>query len=230
MKAFLLAAGEGTRLRPLTFSIPKCLVPIKRRPLLDYWLSLCERYGIKEVLINLHHLPHLIEQFLENNSYNLKIQTFYEEKLLGSAGTIKANYNFIKNTESFFIFYGDNFTDIDIKKFWDFHHAHQGIVTMALFKTNVPEECGIVEMGTSNLITSFEEKPQNPYSNLANAGLFVASPQILDYIPDQKVADLGFDVLPKLVGKMYGYVMEEYLIDIGTWENYRRVQEEFFQL
>ncbi len=86
MKAFLLAVGEGTRLRPLTNKIPRCLVPIKRKSLLHYWLRLYEGYGIREMLINLGHLPHLAKEFLDNGFYRLEIKTFYEEKLLGSAG------------------------------------------------------------------------------------------------------------------------------------------------
>jgi len=150
VKAYLLAAGEGTRLGQLTRTIPKCLVPIKGKPLLHYWLRLCERYGISDLLINLHHLPHLLEQFLGSAPYSLKARTFYEEKLLGSAGTI-----------------------------------------------------------------------------LANAGVYIASPDIFDYIPKREVVDLGFDVLPRLAGKMYGYLIREYLLDVGTWENYKKAQKEF---
>lgn len=150
MKAYLLAAGEGTRLGQLTKTVPKCLVPIKGKPLLHYWLRLCERYGISHLLLNLHHLPHLVEQFLDSASYRPKIKTFYEEKLLGSAGTI-----------------------------------------------------------------------------LANAGVYIASPEIFDYIPNKEVVDLGFDVLPRLARKMYGYLIREYLLDVGTWENYKKAQKEF---
>ena len=227
MKAFLLAAGEGTRLGQLTKTIPKCLVPIKGKPLLQYWLRLCERYGIREVLINLHHLPHLVEEFLNSYSYRLKIRTFYEEKLLGSAGTIAANRDFVAGEEAFFIFYADNLTNVNLEKMRKFHKDHGGIFTMGLFKAKRLKECGIAELDAEGLVVDFVEKPHHPKSDLANAGVYVANPQIFDYIPNKEVVDLGFDVLPGLVGRMYGYLIKEYLLDIGTWENYKKAQKEW---
>jgi len=227
VKAFLLAAGGGTRLGQLTKTIPKCLVPIKGKPLLHYWLRLCERYGIREVLINLHHLPHLVEEFLNNSSYRLEIKTFCEEELLGSAGTIAANRDFVAGEEAFFILYADNLTNVNLEKMWQFHKGHGGVLTMGLFKANKPGECGIAELDRKGLVVDFAEKPHHPKSDLANAGVYVASPQIFDYIPNKKVVDLGFDVLPELVGKMYGYLIKEYLLDIGTWENYKKAQKEW---
>jgi len=227
VKAFLLAAARGTRLSPLTNRLPKCLVPIKGKPLLHYWLRLCERYGIREVLINLHHLPHLVEEFLNNSSYRLEIKTFYEEELLGSAGTIAANRDFVAGGEAFFIFYADNLTNVNLQKMRQFHKGHGGILTMGLFKADKPKECGIAELDGKGLVVDFAEKPDHPKSDLANAGVYVANPQIFDYIPNKKVVDLGFDVLPELVGKMYGYLIKEYLLDIGTWENYKKAQKEW---
>ena len=227
MKAFLPAAGEGIRLKPLTNRIPKCLVPIKAEPLLHRWLRLCEGYAISEVLINLHHLPRLVEEFLNNASYRLEIKTFYEEKLLGSAGTLAANRDFVAGEKPFFIFYADNLTNMNLEKMWQFHKAHSGIFTMGLFKADRPKECGIVRLDGNGLVVDFVEKPDHPKSDLANAGVYVSSPQIFDYIPSKKVADLGLDVLPKLIGKMHGYSIKEYLLDIGTWEDYKKAQKEW---
>ncbi len=227
MKAYLLAAGEGTRLSQLTKTIPKCLVPIKGKPLLDYWLRLCERYGISHLLLNLHHLPYLVEQFLDSASYRLKIKTFYEEKLLGSAGTIAVNRDFVVGEEAFFILYADNLTNVNLEKMRKFHMNHGGVCTIGLFKANNPKECGIAELSADGLVVDFAEKPPHPKSDLANAGVCIASPEIFDYIPKKEVVDLGFDVLPRLVGKMYGYPIREYLLDVGTWENYEKAQREF---
>ena len=227
MKAYLLAAGEGTRLGQLTKTIPKCLVPIKGKPLLDYWLRLCERYGISHLLLNLHHLPDLVEEFLDSTSYRLKIKTFYEERLLGSAGTIAVNRDFVAGEEAFFILYADNLTDVNLQKMRKFHMNHGGICTIGLFKANNPKECGIAELNADDLVVDFVEKPRHPKSDLANAGVYIASPGIFDYIPKREVVDLGFDVLPRLVGKMYGYLIREYLLDVGTWENYEKAQKEF---
>ena len=227
MKAYLLAAGEGTRLGQLTETIPKCLVPIKGKPLLHYWLRLCERYGISHLLLNLHHLPHLVEQFLDSASYRPKIKTFYEEKLLGSAGTIAANQDFVAGEEAFFILYADNLTNANLEKMRKFHMNHGGICTIGLFKANNPKECGIAELNADGLVVDFVEKPDHPKSDLANAGVYIANPEIFDYIPKREIVDLGFDVLPRLAGKMYGYLIREYLLDVGTWENYKKAQKEF---
>lgn len=227
MKAFLLVAGKGTRLRPLTDTIPKCLVPVKRTPLLGIWLNLCRIYGITDVLINLHHLPDEVENYINSNSFGINITTFYEENLLGSAGTVLANKGFVKDERYFFIIYGDNLTNINLRKMLEFHVKHGGIFTMGLFKTELPQVCGIAEINEGNIITSFVEKPANPSSNLANSGIYVATEELFEYIPKKEYADFGLDVLPRLTGKMYGYIINEYLLDIGIPENYKWANEEW---
>ena len=225
LKAFLLAAGIGERLRPLTDDLPKCMVPIAGRPLLQYWVFLFERHGITDVVINLHHHPNLVERYLrarENSEVRFKF--FREDRLLGSGGTISANADFIRQEPDFYILYADNLTNVNLESLLRFHRAHRGIVTMGLFHASTPEQCGIAELDSRGLITSFQEKPAHPRSNLANAGVLVASPQLLSYIPSGKVVDLGHHVLPNLVGRMYGYVIKEYLQDIGTMENYLSAQ------
>jgi len=127
MKAFLLAAGIGSRLRPITDKIPKCLVPINGRPLLYYWLKLFEQHGISEVLINLHHLPDLVFQFLQENEFNLKIHTVFEQELLGSSGTIRSNFDFVCNEREFLICYADNLTNINLGNMIDFHVSKRPI-------------------------------------------------------------------------------------------------------
>jgi len=232
MKAYLLAAGEGTRLRPLTYKVPKCLVTIKGKPLLHYWFKLFEKYEITEVLINLHHLPHLVEDFLSKNSYNLEITKFYEKNLLGTAGTVAANKKFVKGEKEFFIFYADNLTNINLTKFLNYHRSHSSFFTMGLFRTNIPEHCGIVELNENSLISYFKEKPKNPRTNLANAGVYISGPEIFDVLSTLEnelptPIDFGHHILPKLVGKMHGYIIREFFLDIGTWDNYEKAQEEW---
>ncbi len=227
MKAFLLAAGLGTRLRPLTDSVPKCLVPINGVPLLHIWLETCERYGIREVLINLHHLPEKVRDFVHKQKTGVIIRTSYEEKLLGTAGTILANREFIKGEEEFFILYVDNCTDIDLGRMVAFHRQKQLPLTMALFEAEHPQESGIAVLDSNHVVVDFEEKPRNPKSNLANAGILLASPRTLDRFPDRYPLDFGFDILPLFIGEMYGYLFTGYLRDVGTLEGYRRVQEEW---
>ena len=121
MKAFLLAAGYGTRLRPLTEIVPKCLVPINGKPLLRYWIDLFEKHGIDEVLINLHYLSEQVVKYVENENTSIKWHFTYEQELLGSGGTIFANQDFIKDNEPFFICYADNLTNLNLTDMLNYH-------------------------------------------------------------------------------------------------------------
>jgi mannose-1-phosphate guanylyltransferase len=227
MRAFLLAAGDGTRLRPLTETVPKCLVPIKGVPLLNIWFDLLKLHGVTVVLVNLHYLPHLVQHYINSNVSEINVRTFYEETLLGTAGTVLANRDFVRDERCFVIAYADNLTNVNLKRMVDFHVERGGVLTVGLFRAEAPEECGIAEIDGENVITSFTEKPTHPVSNLANAGIYIAGQELFDYIPMKKFVDFGFDVLPHLVGKMYGYVIEEYLIDIGDPANYKRANEQW---
>lgn len=224
MKAFLLAAGLGSRLRPITETVPKCLVPINGKPLLQYWIELFEKHGIDEVCINLHYLSDQVIDFINNSTSNIKWTLSYEPELLGSGGAIFSNQNFITSNEPFFICYADNLTNINLSKILECHKQWNSTFTMALFKTTNPKECGIVEL-KENKIISFEEKPEYPKSNLANAGIYVANVEIFQYNNgDKKFCDFGFEILPKL--DMCGWIDNYYLLDIGTLEKYNQAQKE----
>ncbi len=221
MKAFLLAAGLGTRLRPLTDTTPKCLIPICGKPLMEWWLELFSAHGVNEVLASTHYLPEQVLAFI--HAYNskgtgLRLCEFYEATLLGSGGTIAANRDFAKDEESFLICYADNLTDIDLSELREFHKTHDGILTMALFRTENPEQCGIAALGDGGKIKEFIEKPAAPKSNLANAGIYIARGGLFDYLPKSGFCDFGKDVLPKLAGNMYGFEITDFLMDIGTPE------------
>jgi len=226
MKAFLLAAGEGTRLRPLTLTTPKCLVPVCGRPLIEYWFDLFELYGIGEILINTSYLADKVQDYINKNSRNLKIQVTYEKTLLGSGGTIKQNWDFVHGEDSFFIFYADNLTNINLKKMIQFHSDRKKNFTLAIFKVSNPQECGIVEIDESLLIVSFTEKPENPVSNLAFAGIMLCNTRLYEYFPHKDMFDLGFDVLPRIVKNAAGYVMDEYLLDIGTHGKLKQAEKD----
>ncbi len=232
MKAFLLAAGYGTRLRPLTNTIPKCLVPICGKPLLAWWVDLFEKYDVKEVMINTHYLPDAVREFIKRHNQKnkqVKLIEFYEPELLGSGGTILANKAFVENEEDFLICYADNLTNLNLKKLVEFHKTQTSLLTMALFHTNKPKECGIAAIDENGLIYEFVEKPQFPKSNLANAGVYVTNRNIFKYIPVKQTCDFGKDVLPKLVNKMYGYQINDYLLDIGNLDNYEKAQKEWLK-
>jgi mannose-1-phosphate guanylyltransferase len=218
MKAFLLAAGEGTRLRPLTHETPKCLVPVSGRPLLEYWFDLFERYDIKEILVNTSHLAGRVKDYIEGNSRNFMIHLTYEEELLGSGGTIKKNWEYIEDEKFFFIFYADNLTNVNINRMIEFHNNKDTDFTIALCSVPNPGECGIVELDRNATVISFTEKPENPASDLAFAGIMISNKRLKDYFPDKEIFDLGYDVLPHVAGHASGFVMDDYLVDIGTHE------------
>lgn len=252
MKAFLLAAGLGKRLRPLTNNIPKCLLPINGKPLLRVWLELCQKHEITDVLINTHHLHHLVENYFKDNAYSssinrnektpfsnklstydhgqLRIILSYEPILQGSAGTLLANRGFVEGAEDVFILYADNLTNANLTEVAKFHRSGDELFTIGLFKTDRPRARGIAELDEDGKVVSFEENPRNPKTTFAAAGIYVASPEIFKCFPSNDGTgsstpmDLGFNVLPRLVGRMYGYLIQEYLLDIGDMSSYQKAQ------
>jgi mannose-1-phosphate guanylyltransferase len=229
MKAFLLAAGLGTRLRPLTDTMPKCLVPIAGRPLLSYWLDLFHAHGFDEVLLNVHHLPEQVRAFVSGVPPPVRVTLFEEPQLLGSAGTVRANKEWVADGRPFLVAYADNLTGANLTGLMTAHERGGRLLTMALFRAEEPSRSGIAEIqdgADSGAIVSFEEKPLHPRSNLANAGLYVTDARLFDHIPEKTPVDFGFDVLPALDGQMYGHAIDEPLIDVGTWASYERAQRE----
>jgi len=224
LKAFLLAAGHGTRLRPITDSIPKCLVPIRGIPMLKIWLELCSRNGIDEVLINLHAHVELVSKVLREVESPVKVRVVEENLLLGSAGTLYANRDWVTDEAAFWIFYADVLTTTNFRRMAEFHHSRQTLATLGLCQVADPSRCGVAICDVSGVIREFEEKPRRPRSNWVFAGIMIANPAILSSVPCRLPADIGFDVLPTLVGSMVGYPISDYLIDIGTLENYQAAQ------
>lgn len=230
MKAFILAAGVGKRLRPLTEQVPKCLVTIGGRPLLAYWLELLCSHGVDAILVNTHHLHGQVFDFFKRLSPPIHVTLTYEPTLLGSAGTLLANRSFVNDGEDFFIVYADNLTNADLTALRVAHSRMRQVATIGLFHTEVPQECGVVALRDDGIIIEFQEKPSHPRSNLAFAGIIFASTTIFDYIPDKVPCDLGNDVLPSLAGHMAGYELNAYLRDIGTIESYSQAQVDVAQL
>ncbi len=224
MKAFLLAAGNGARLRPLTDRVPKCLLPVQEVPLLEIWLSNCKAAGITDVLVNTHAHAEAIRQFAAEQNTGVRMRVVEEPELLGSAGTLAENRKFVTGEESFFVLYADVLTNVDLRRMLLFH-AQKGLpATLGVYQVPDPSRCGIVTMDENAVISNFIEKPMHPASNWAFAGVMVAGPALFDFLPDELPADLGFNVLPRMVGKMAAYAIAEYLLDIGTISNYQHAQ------
>jgi mannose-1-phosphate guanylyltransferase len=224
MKAYLLAAGEGTRLRPLTESVPKCLLPVQGVPLLEIWLENCAAAGITEVLVNVHAHAEQVKEFARRQTSGVNVRISEERELLGSAGTLRENRDFVAGEKAFFVLYGDVLTNADLGELMRVQQKKNVAATMGIYQVPDPERCGIVTADERDMVTSFVEKPARPETNWAFSGLMVATPQVLALVPSKRPADIGFDLLPKLVGRMAACRIEDFLLDIGTMENYAAAQ------
>jgi len=227
VKAFLLAAGPGTRLRPLTETTPKCLLPVDGRPLMEIWLDSLARAGVSEVLVNLHHLADQVRAFLARRESSPRVHAVHEPELLGSLGTLQANQGFVAGEEAFLVCYGDGLTNYDLTDIVGYHRSHGGPASIALFETDRPRECGIVELGAEGVIRSFEEKPERPKGNWANAGIYVFSPAVLELARLTPPADIGYQILPRLVGIGRGRKINAYYRDIGDPASYAAAKKEW---
>src|SRR4051794_23877515 len=173
-RAIILAGGLGTRLRPLTDSIPKCLVPIAGRPLLDYWVDRLVDAGVRRAIVNNHAHADRVRAYVDEvtASGRLELSESYEPVLLGSAGTIAANAGLADGADAVLIIYADNFSDVDLERMLDFHRSHDDPFTMLLFRSPNPSACGIAELDDMGKVISFVEKPKEPKSDLANGGVY----------------------------------------------------------
>ena len=232
IKSLLLAGGLGTRLRPLTDSVPKCLIPIAGRPLLDIWIQRLVECGIREARINTHALAETVRAHIAqiNAENELRLVEAYEPALLGSAGTVTANADLADNVDEIIIIYADNLSDIDLRPLIAFHREHTDPLTMVLFRAPNPCACGIAELDREGRIISFVEKPEAPMGNLANAGLYVIDAAAYREIAKMKAFDLGFEVLPQFVGRMRGWIWGGYYLDIGTHDSLRNAQRDAREL
>jgi len=233
MRAILLAAGLGTRLAPITNSIPKCLVPIFGIPLLAYWLELLEEGGVSDVLINTHYLPDEVRKFISDHPTRLEVHLAHEETLLGTGGTILHNKSFTAG-DAFFVAHADNLAAFDLR---DFHKAHlarrDGVeITMMTYDTDSPTTCGIVEVSESGIVLEFHEKVSNPPGNRANGAIYIFEPSIIQFIEslDTNAPDISLDVLPHFMNRIGSYHNVRYLRDIGTIRSLRQAESEFSEV
>src|SRR5438270_7183346 len=147
MKAFLLAAGNGTRLRPLTNNVPKCLLPIQGVPLLEIWLNNCRAAGITDVVVNVHAHAEAVKKFAVAQKSGLKVSIVEEPQLLGSAGTLAENRAFVAGEEAFFVLYGDVLTNVNLRRMLEFHRRKNLSATLGIYQAPNPTRCGIVTVG-----------------------------------------------------------------------------------
>lgn len=226
MKAILLSAGYGTRLRPLTDSLPKCLLPINGKPLLFHWLDLLEKENVTDVLVTTHHLAEKVENSIKERKNKINISFIYEPELLGSAGAIFANKEYFKKEENFLLIYSDNLTNESLTDIIEFHKKRNSIFTTFVYETDKPKEKGIFEYDiNTGKVISFEEKPLYPKSNYANAGIGVLNKKIFDYYSNVVPLDFGKNIMPLITDKMYIMKTNKFIIDIGSIEDYKKAQK-----
>lgn len=230
MKVLLLAAGFGTRLRPLTDNKPKCLVDINGKPLLQIWLDLLVAAGMKNILVNTHYLSDKVKNFINHSSHKEFITVVYEEKLLGTGGTLLKNRSFIGD-EPIMLVHADNLSHFDMTAFINYHTNRpvQTEMTMMIFNTDVPQSCGIVELDEKGIVVAFHEKIANPPGNLANGAVYILEPSIINFLDGLNKEEIDFsnEVLPHFMGKIYTFKNEVYHRDIGTLESYSAALKEF---
>jgi len=229
MKAMILAAGLGARLRPLTDNLPKPLLPINGRPLIRYTLLLLKKYGIKEVVINLHHHGDKIKEALKNE-VGLKINYSFEPEILGTGGGLKKASSFLSDGP-FFVINGDILVDINLDSLLGFHQSKKAEITMVLRKDPNVDSWGAVEVNLEGRIRKIVGQPAHGESGLCKrmfTGVHVMSPNVFQYIPDKGFFNI-MDAYREMIREDYfimGYETENYWIDIGTPERYQKAQQD----
>jgi mannose-1-phosphate guanylyltransferase len=227
MRAMVLAAGLGTRLRPITYEIPKPLAPVLNRPVMEHILDLLRAHGFTEAIANLSHLPKQIqERFGDGSGHGLSLSYSVEEDLLGTAGGVRNVAEFF-GAEPFLVISGDALTDIDLSAMRQAHEANGGIATLALKRVADPREYGVVIVAEDGRIQGFQEKPDpaEALSDLASCGIYMFRPEIFDYFPDPPFVDWAMDVFPALLENdvpFHGHEIDAYWNDIGSLDEFRQ--------
>ena len=231
MKAVVMAGGEGTRLRPLTSSRPKPLVPILNKPCMQHTIELLKRYGITDIVVTLYYLADEIEGYFGDGS-ELGVNLIYtvEDTPLGTAGSVKKAEEYLKD-DTFIIVSGDALTDLDVEKALAFHREKGSVATLILQHVDNPLEFGVVITDDNGRIRRFLEKPSwgEVFSDTVNTGMYILEPSIFEYMQPDKSYDWSQDIFPQILAEekpMFGYVLGEYWTDVGSLQQYRQAQYE----
>jgi mannose-1-phosphate guanylyltransferase/phosphomannomutase len=225
MKIVIIAGGQGTRIASVNADIPKAMIPINGKPIIEYQVELAKRYGFTDFLFIIGHLGAKIsEYFGDGSKWGVSIDYFQEEKPLGTAGALGLLKD--KLNEEFFVFYGDTVMDFDMKAMLEFHREHNADATLFVHPNDHPFDSDIIELNHDGRVSNFFIKPhpQDFVShNIVNAALFIFSPAILKEIEGGVKANIEKDVLPRCLShglNLYGYVSAEYIKDMGTPDRY----------
>lgn len=234
MKAMILGAGIGSRLDPLTRSLPKPLVPIVGKPVMGHLIDLLKKHGITEIMVNVQYLGHRIQEIIgDGSSYGIPVHYSVEDQLWGDAGGVKRVESFFRDSDNdtFLVIGGDDLTDTDISRIIADHQAKEAVATLGVTPVDDPSEYGIVVANEEGFITRFQEKPKagEAFSNLANTGIYVFSTKVFDYIPAATFYGFGKDVFPALMEAkepMLAVPSDAYWKDVGNLAIYRQSQKD----
>lgn len=218
MNAVIMSGGRGTRLYPLTKDMPKPMVRIIDKPVLEHIIMLLKRHGITEIAITLGYMAEsIIAYFDDGSKWGVKLTYYVEDSPLGTAGSVKRTLNFVEN--DFLVISGDSYCDIDITKAIKFHKAKKSLFTLIAQPKENPVGLGVLEIDENNLVSEFIEKPDSAKTSLINTGIYLINKQVLSLIPEG-FYDFGRQLIPRLIGEVYAYVDYGYWSDIGTLQSY----------
>lgn len=230
MKAVIMAGGEGTRLRPLTSNLPKPMMPLANRPMMEHIVNLLKDHGFDEIVVTVAFLPQAIRTYFGDGSeFGVRMVYATEETPLGTAGSIRNAMSELDDT--FLVISGDVLTDIDLSSIVSFHKERGALATIGLKAVENPLEFGIVITHEDGSIERFLEKPTwgEVFSDTVNTGIFVLEPSIFDWIEPGVAVDFSSEVFPKLLDAgepIYGAVADGYWEDVGTLEAYVRAHQD----
>lgn len=229
-RAFILAGGRGIKMRPLTYELPKTMLPVKGRPLLEYTIELLREADVRDIIILIGHLGDKIKaHFGDGSRFGVRIRYVEEAREQGTAAPLRLAASLLRD-QPFLLFYGDVLVDLNLRDLIEFHKTTGGIATMALTSIDNPSEFGVVKMHGNSIVEFLEKPPKSPkLSHLINTGVSVVEPKLLSYIPKSGYSMLENDVFPRLAreGKLFGYPFEGQWYDIGTPEVYERALAEW---
>lgn len=227
MKVVIIAGGKGTRMAGVAGDIPKAMIPVGGKPVVEWQIELARRYGFTEILFMLGHLGGQIEQYFGDGSrWGVKIDYFRENEPLGTAGAFPMVRD--RLTEDFWVFYGDTVMDIDLSRMVEYHRRHECTATLLLHPNDHPYDSDLVSVDGRGMVDGFSPKPHTgDHRNLVNAALYILSPKAIEYVAGK--SDFGKDVFPALLRAgqpIAGYISTEYIKDMGTPERWGEVGED----
>ncbi len=237
MKAIILAGGKGERLKSVTRSLPKPMIRVCGKPVLEHIIKLFKKNGLTDLIVSLYYLPEKITSYFESGrKFGVNIRYIYEDKNkpLGTAGAIIKAKKFIDNT--FIVAYGDILRELDIKKMINYHRKNKVLATIAVYRNSNPNPKSEVRFDKDGLITVFQERPNAEKIKgkviWSNASFYVFEPGIFDFLPENRASDFGKDIFPKVIasgGKVIAYRQKGYLFDIGDLKKLKKAKNYFSQ-